>query len=1379
MKLASIILYFLCTLQINAQSRDLNQRTKNSKSYRVLIEETKSQSFANRVKEIEAYYADPSHTEQRDYKKFLRWKFFAENRLDANGNIANISKFTYDAFLNQKKTLDKNKQNTSIWAKIGDNNAWENVTNELPLQRGRVDCVAVDPANHNIVYAGANTGGVWKTTDGGSHWIPITDNLPTLGVTSIVIDPSSPVNNRKIFVLMGDGGWGTQYHTTGIFVTNDGGVTWEPNSLQFDETFSFASARKLVMDPNDSNILYAVFWSEIYKTTNKGNTWTKLNIKNKNNYGFYDLEICPNDSQTLYVCERDTQFHRSTNGGMSWDNVTIPVGLSTGIAQTGIAVTKANPNVVYYLSMDNHATNNSKFAGIYKSTDKGLTFSLYEDDLPDPFFLYQQYGLAEIVVSETDENELFVGSFNTYKYASNTSEFKVIDNTKTHVDVRGLYLINERLFSCNDGGLNVSDDYINWKDISKGMLIKQIYELDTDFNNSHKIYLGTQDNGFSIVNNGIEEDISGGDVYSVSASKLFDRVYYNVGFWRLAVANTNPNEFKNTKTISRGSKPLVVYDSYTNNNVDTDALLIADGYDLKKVLVNGDFNFATTNLTNNQFDIRWNKLVVSQTDKNYFYGIGTGWSTNINRLVKSNNIFDRKPNFTDLSAKLPPFSNKISSITMSEDEPEKVWFSSGGYNASEKVFHSQDGGESWINMSAGLPNTPVNSLAYQKLEDTDIIYAATDIGVYYFMLKNNTEWLPYSSETLPKSIVNSLKYNKNDNILTAGTWGRGIWQIEAIAEVPTLLSVTPDTKTVAAAMGTTTFTVTSNVDWSVNETADWVTAVKTNPTTLTVSYDENKHITNRNATLTIFANSITKEVNLIQNRAVPNITITPETKTVAPTMGTTTFTVASNIDWSVNETADWVTAVKTNPTTITVSYDENKHITNRNATLTIFANSITKEVNLIQNRAVPNITITPETKIVAATMGTTTFTVASNIDWSVNETADWVTAVKTNPTTLTVSYDENEHTTSRNATLTIFANSITKEVNLIQNRAIPNITITPDTKTVAPTMGTTTFTVASNVDWSVNETTDWVTAVKTNPTTLTVSYDENEHITSRNATLTIFANSITKEVNLIQNRAIPNITITPDTKTVAPTMGTTTFTVASNVDWSVNETADWVTAVKTNPTTITVSYDENEHITSRNATLTIFANSITKEVNLTQNRAIPNITITPETKTVAATMGTTTFTVASNVDWSVNETADWVIAVKTNPTTLTVSYDENIKKEQRSAPINILYADKTSTISVKQKETDKTSNHELRGGTITVFPNPANEKFYLKCDTDIVSPVEVSIYNIAGDKVKSIFITELFAASPLEVDISSFQAGMYIIKINNTEIYKLKKILKN
>ncbi len=216
-----------------------------------------------------------------------------------------------------------------------------------------------------------------------------------------------------------------------------------------------------------------------------------------------------------------------------------------------------------------------------------------------------------------------------------------------------------------------------------------------------------------------------------------------------------------------------------------------------------------------------------------------------------------------------------------------------------------------------------------------------------------------------------------------------------------ILSVTPESGSIGSAPGTTTFTVTSNIDWSVSESSGWLTATKTDATTLTVSYDENTSIDPRSAEITVSGAGVTSQNIMVnQSGASPALSVTPESASVSSAPGTTTFTVASNIDWSVSESSGWLTATKTDTTTLTVSYNENTNVDPRSAEITVSGAGVTPQNIMVnQSGASPILSVTPESRSISPASGTTTFTVTSNIDWSVSESSTWLTAIKTDANT--------------------------------------------------------------------------------------------------------------------------------------------------------------------------------------------------------------------------------------------------------------------------------------------------------------------------------------------------------------------------------------------
>jgi hypothetical protein len=127
----------------------------------------------------------------------------------------------------------------------------------------------------------------------------------------------------------------------------------------------------------------------------------------------------------------------------------------------------------------------------------------------------------------------------------------------------------------------------------------------------------------------------------------------------------------------------------------------------------------------------------------------------------------------DITAGLPVVSNYLTDVTVSDTDPNLVWVTFSGYNAADKVYKSQTGGETWKNISGCLPNMPVNAIVYEKKAGNPV-YIGTDAGVYY---RNDglVDWVPYKCG-LPNVIVDRLELLYGSKVIRAATYGRASWE---------------------------------------------------------------------------------------------------------------------------------------------------------------------------------------------------------------------------------------------------------------------------------------------------------------------------------------------------------------------------------------------------------------------------------------------------------------------------------------------------------------------------------------------------------------------------------------------------------------------------
>ena len=155
-------------------------------------------------------------------------------------------------------------------------------------------------------------------------------------------------------------------------------------------------------------------------------------------------------------------------------------------------------------------------------------------------------------------------------------------------------------------------------------------------------------------------------------------------------------------------------------------------------------------------------IALAPSNEDYIY------AATYSRLMKTTNSGQ---SWTSIKPGLPNYN--ISDVTVSDNDPDRLWVTMSEYNASNKVFESDNGGATWTNITGtNLPNLPVNCIVYQANANEDL-YIGTDIGVYH---KDNTmsDWAPYKNG-LPNVVVNELEIHYPTNRIRAATFGRGVW----------------------------------------------------------------------------------------------------------------------------------------------------------------------------------------------------------------------------------------------------------------------------------------------------------------------------------------------------------------------------------------------------------------------------------------------------------------------------------------------------------------------------------------------------------------------------------------------------------------------------
>jgi hypothetical protein len=338
-----------------------------------------------------------------------------------------------------------------------------------------------------------------------------------------------------------------------------------------------------------------------------------------------------------------------------------------------------------------------------------------------------------------------------------------------------------------------------------------------------------------------------------------------------------------------------------------------------------------------------------------------------------------------------------------------------------------------------------------------------------------------------------------------------------------------------------------------------------------------------------------------------------------------------------------------------------------------------------------SLSATPTTISLPATAGTSNITVTSNIAWTaVSDQTAWLTVAPASGSgngTVVATALANSTTSARTAHVTLSGTGVTSQtVTINQAAAAANITVSATAVNVNAAINSTgSFTVTSNIAWSITGNPAWLTVSPTSgtaggPTTLTVTANtENTNTTTRSATLTVSGTGATsKTVTVTQAGTGSSLLATPLTWSAVAAGGTQAITVTSNITWTVAKDQTWLSVSVpsgSNNGSLTITAAANTSAAARTGHVTISGTGVTTQtVNITQAAATASLSATPLAWSPTAIGGTQDITVTSNISWNVAKDQTWLSISATsgvNNGVLTITADANTATIARTGHITI------------------------------------------------------------------------------------------------------------
>ena len=725
-----------------------------------------------------------SSEENSDEKETGKMEYPAEWMYNQRAYPNNyINKEAYKEAIAQSKQILANRSPEAAgeWTFIG------------PLNTGgRVTDVAIAPDNDDHLYVATATGGIFRSYDAGANWIPIFDEVTKPSIGDIAIAPS---NAQRIYAGTGEAnGSATDgaYFGDGIYRSDDAGDTWTNVGLPESNHIG-----RIVVDPTNPDRVFAAATGElygknvergIYRTTNGGTNWEKVLFVTDSTAAI-DVAMNVANTNIIYAAmwertrkpwQRDyggvtSAIHRSTDGGTTWTELGAANGLPAPNVQTGrigIAVSESDPSTVYARFTTNEITN--EFNGLYKSTDNGDNWTLVTSagalsGIDANFGWY----FGNVRVNPTNSSEVYVIGFELAKSTNSGASWSTLPGM--HVDHHALDFSRTNssfMLAGNDGGAYISNNGGNSWTHFENLPITQFYNIEVDYQHPERLYGGTQDNNTIRTLTGSANDwnsIIGGDGFHVNVDPNDNNyVYGESQYGNLRRSTNGGSSFQNgTNGISGSDR--------TNWNTP----VILSPFDSSKMFYGSNKLYTSTRA------VSWTPISPDLTDGlhpsgSLAFGTLTAIAASYNNLDviytgsddgNVNVTFDGGTTWTNVSAGLP--DQYITSIAMVPSDDMIAYVTVSGFkylDYTPRVFKTTDGGQNWTDISSNLPNIPVNDIIAYPAEN--ILFVATDLNVWYSK-DDGANWTILGNN-LPFTVITDLKFHEPTKTLYAGTFGRGM-----------------------------------------------------------------------------------------------------------------------------------------------------------------------------------------------------------------------------------------------------------------------------------------------------------------------------------------------------------------------------------------------------------------------------------------------------------------------------------------------------------------------------------------------------------------------------------------------------------------------------